>query len=306
MFCFFAGKFIPHFFMAHRSGFVSIIGKPNVGKSTLMNALLGERLCITSAKAQTTRHRIMGIWNDEQHQAVFSDTPGILDPNYKMQEEMMRVVNETFVDSDILLYVLEVLEPINVDLVERLKATGHPVYAVINKIDLSDQEHLEKKVEALSEHFDKPFIFPISALETFNTENLKAAILSSLPENPPYYEKDALTDRPMRFFVSEMIREKILTQYRKEVPYSVEVVVEEYKDNVGLLKIRATIHVARESQKMIIIGKGGRAIKALGTKARKSLEQFLDNRIYLDLTVKVSKDWRDDEKQLKRFGYSEK
>jgi GTP-binding protein Era len=289
--------------MAHRSGFVSIIGKPNVGKSTLMNALLGERLCITTAKAQTTRHRILGIWNDDNHQVVFSDTPGILDPNYKMQEEMMRVVNETLVDSDILVYVQEVREPINTNLVAKLKKTGLPTFVVVNKIDLSHQEALDDKMDKLFVHYERDQVYPISALRDFNTKNLMTGILEALPENPPYYGKDELTDRPLRFFISEMVREKILTQYRKEVPYSVEVVVEEFKDEGKHLRISANIFVARESQKMIIIGKGGLAIKALGTKARRSLESFLDRHIFLEITVKVSKDWRDNENQLKRFGY---
>lgn len=292
--------------MSHHSGFASIIGKPNVGKSTLLNALLGERLCIATRKAQTTRHRILGIWNDDDHQVVFSDTPGILEPHYKMQEDMMRHVNEALEDADIVVYVKEVREPIDEEVIGKVLKLEKPTFAVLNKIDLGSQEEVEAEILKMQELFGTENVFGVSAKHKFNLKELMSKLLDSLPENPPYYDKEDLTDRPLRFFVSEMIREQILERYKKEVPYSVEVVVNEYKEEEELIRIAAEIHVTRESQRMIMIGKKGIAIKHLSIAARTRLRQFLGKKIFLDMTVKVSKDWRNDERQLKRFGYREK
>jgi len=289
--------------MSHKAGFVSIIGKPNVGKSTLMNALIGERLSITNPKAQTTRHRIMGIWNDENHQIVFSDTPGILDPAYKLQENMMTVVNSAIKDSDVILYLVEPDEPFNEIFIEHLQKVKAPVVVVLNKVDLSDQEKVEKRVGEWAALLPKAEILPTSALHHFNTESLLKLMTPHLPVHPPYYDKDELTDRPVRFFISEMIREKILKHYKKEIPYSVEVVVEDYTEEERLDRIQATIYVERESQKMIVIGQGGKAIKRMGTDARRDIENFIRKKIFLDLTVKVRKDWRSNDRDLKEFGY---
>lgn len=289
--------------MSHKAGFVSIVGKPNVGKSTLMNALIGERLSITNPKAQTTRHRILGIWNDENNQIVFSDTPGILDPAYKLQENMMSVVNSAMKDADLLLYLVEPSEPFNENLIDQLQNFKHPIIIVLNKVDLTDQESIEQRIGEWKIKLPAAEILPVSARHQFNTKALLEMMSAHLPEHEPYYAKDELTDRPVRFFVSEMIREKILKHYKKEIPYSVEVVVEEYTEEERLDRIRATIYVERESQKMIVIGQGGKAIKRMGTDARRDIENFIRKKIYLDLTVKVRADWRSNDRDLKEFGY---
>ncbi|MBL4709217.1 MAG: GTPase Era [Flavobacteriales bacterium] len=291
--------------MAHKAGFVNIIGHPNVGKSTLMNQLVGEQLSIITAKAQTTRHRILGIVNEEDYQIVYSDTPGIIDPAYKLQEGMMKFVYSSLKDADLILLMLECGQKELKDekLISFLSNTKLPVIALLNKIDLSDQEKLEGQMTHWHEQLPKATILPISALHSFNVDVLKAKIVSSLPENPPYYPKDSLTDKTERFFVEEKVREKILMQYEQEIPYSTEVAVESFKEGDDIIRIRAVIYVSRESQKGIIIGKGGTKLKLVGSLARKDLETFFGKQIYLELFVKVNKDWRNDEKQLKRFGY---
>ena len=292
--------------MEHKAGYVNIIGNPNVGKSTLMNALVGERLSIITSKAQTTRHRILGIVNDEQHQIVFSDTPGVINPAYKLQENMMDFVHGAFQDADILLYMVETGEKGLKDqkLFERLKNTDLPILLLLNKIDRVEQDFVKEQILFWKELLPNAEIHPISALNKFNLDLVMARIKALLPLSPPYFEKDALTDKPERFFVSETIREKILKYYKKEIPYSVEIEVEEFFDEEDIIKIRAIIFVARESQKGIIIGHKGRALKKVGTLARRDMEAFFQKKIFLDLYVKVNKDWRDDDKQLKRFGYN--
>ncbi|MGB2371774.1 MAG: GTPase Era [Flavobacteriales bacterium] len=292
--------------MEHKAGYVNIIGNPNVGKSTLMNALVGERLSIITSKAQTTRHRILGIVNDEQHQIVFSDTPGVMNPAYKLQENMMDFVHGAFQDADILLYMVETGEKGLKDekLFERLKNTDLPVLLLLNKIDRVEQDFVKEQILFWKELLPNAEIHPISALNKFNLDLVMARIKALLPVSPPYFEKDALTDKSERFFVSETIREKILKYYKKEIPYSVEIEVEEFFDEEDIIKIRAIIFVARESQKGIIIGHKGRALKKVGTLARRDMEAFFQKKIFLDLYVKVNKDWRDDDKQLKRFGYN--
>lgn len=292
--------------MEHKAGYVNIIGNPNVGKSTLMNALVGERLSIITSKAQTTRHRILGIVNDEQHQIVFSDTPGVMNPAYKLQENMMDFVHGAFQDADILLYMVETGEKGLKDekLFERLKNTDLPILLLLNKIDRVEQDFVKEQIVFWKELLPNAEIHPISALNKFNLHLVMARIKALLPVSPPYFEKDALTDKSERFFVSETIREKILKYYKKEIPYSVEIEVEEFFDEEDIIKIRAIIFVARESQKGIIIGHKGRALKKVGTLARRDMEAFFQKKIFLDLYVKVNKDWRDDDKQLKRFGYN--
>ena len=292
--------------MEHKAGYVNIIGNPNVGKSTLMNALVGERLSIITSKAQTTRHRILGIVNDEQHQIVFSDTPGVMNPAYKLQENMMDFVHGAFQDADILLYMVETGEKGLKDekLFERLKNTDLPILLLLNKIDRVEQDFVKEQIVFWKELLPNAEIHPISALNKFNLDLVVARIKALLPVSPPYFEKDALTDKSERFFVSETIREKILKYYKKEIPYSVEIEVEEFFDEEDIIKIRAIIFVARESQKGIIIGHKGRALKKVGTLARRDMEAFFQKKIFLDLYVKVNKDWRDDDKQLKRFGYN--
>ena len=292
--------------MEHKAGYVNIIGNPNVGKSTLMNALVGERLSIITSKAQTTRHRILGIVNDEQHQIVFSDTPGVMNPAYKLQENMMDFVHGAFQDADILLYMVETGEKGLKDekLFERLKNTDLPILLLLNKIDRVEQDFVKEQILFWKELLPNAEIHPISALNKFNLDLVMARIKALLPLSAPYFEKDALTDKSERFFVSETIREKILKYYKKEIPYSVEIEVEEFFDEVDIIKIRAIIFVARESQKGIIIGHKGRALKKVGTLARRDMEAFFQKKIFLDLYVKVNKDWRDDDKQLKRFGYN--
>lgn len=292
----------------HKAGFVNILGAPNVGKSTLMNSIIGENLSIINSKVQTTRHRIMGFLNGEDFQIVFSDTPGIIeDPSYKLHEAMMSFVESALEDADIFLYVTESTSAIlHEKIIERMKNSSAKIIIVLNKIDLSNQEDLEKKVLMWKEHLPDSEVVPVSALHNFNINGILQVILRNLPEGPAYYPKDELTDKTMRFFVSELIREQILIHYKKEIPYSTEVVIEEYKEIPHRIDIKATIFVIRETQKMIIIGKGGQAIKRLGTESRKNIEEFTGKHIFLDLTVKVSKDWRENENQLKKFGYSTK
>jgi GTP-binding protein Era len=292
--------------MTHRAGFVNIVGKPNAGKSTLMNLLVGEKLAIITPKAQTTRHRILGIVNGEDYQLVFSDTPGVLEPAYKLQENMLQQVNEALTDADVLIWLIDISElneASEADFAKILKSTGKPVIVALNKIDLAHQQKLEQAVEICAHILPGAEILPVSALHESGIDFLQRKLISLLPEGPPYYDKDQLTDRPERFFVAEIIREKILMNYSREVPYSVEVVVTEFREAQEPLLIRAEIHVVRESQKAILIGHRGQALKKTGTEARKDIEAFLDRKVYLELFVKVSKDWRDSETQLKRFGY---
>ncbi|TVQ86697.1 MAG: GTPase Era [Bacteroidetes bacterium] len=288
----------------HKSGFVNILGKPNVGKSTLMNALLGEKLSIITPKAQTTRHRILGIANDDDYQIVFSDTPGIIKPGYKLQEHMMSFVYSALEDAD--LFIL-MTEPDN-DFTDektltKLKNTSIPVMLLINKIDLTTMEKVIAKSEQWKRDFPSFMVLPVSALNNFNLDKVMDKILEVIPENPPYFPKDELTDRPLRFFVAEIVREKILLNYQKEIPYSVEVSVEEYREEEKLVRIRCVIYVARNSQKGILIGHKGSALKKIGTQARKDIEEFIGKQVFIELHVKVSKNWRDDEMQLGRFGY---
>lgn len=291
--------------MLHKAGYVNIIGNPNVGKSTFMNAIVGERLSIVTSKAQTTRHRILGIVNGDDFQILFSDTPGIIKPAYQLQESMMGFVKSAFEDADILLYMVEVKEVALKDekYFEKLKNSIIPVVILINKIDTSNQEEVETKIAFWKEQLPNAEIHAISALENFNIQPVFNRIIELLPESPAYYPKDQLTDKPERFFVNETIREKILKHYKKEVPYSVEIDTEEFFEDESIIKIRSIIMVERESQKGIIIGHKGDALKRVGTEARKDLEIFFDKKIFLELYVKVNKDWRNSQKQLKRFGY---
>ena len=289
----------------HKSGFVNIVGNPNVGKSTLMNALVGERLSIVTAKAKTTRHRIMGIVNGEDYQIVYSDTPGILRPNYKLQESMMSFVRSAFSDADVILYVTDVVEKSkkNLDFINRLKDISTPVLLVINKIDLSNQAELEEIYNAWREILPNAEIFPISAQEKFNLDAIFNRILELIPENEAWYDKNQFTDRNLRFFASEIIREKILLHYSKEVPYCTEVVIEAFKESEDIYHVEAIIYVTRDSQKGIIIGKGGEALKRIGTLARKDMETFFEKRVFLQIFVKVNPDWREDDRKLRQFGY---
>lgn len=289
----------------HRAGFVNIIGNPNVGKSTLMNQLVGEKVSIMTSKAQTTRHRIKGIVNGDDFQIVYSDLPGVLDPAYMMQRYMMKFVTDSLQDADIILYLIECGETkCNEELVENIKKLGVPVVFIINKTDKYTAEQVAESEMYWKTIFPDADVFAISALKGVNIDAVRERIVALLPECPPYFPKDALTDRPMRFFVSELIREQILLQYKKEIPYSVEVVVESYKEEPELIRIAATLYVERSTQKAIIIGSKGSAIKKLGTDARMSIEDFLQKHVFLDLSVKVLKDWRNNELQMKRFGYS--
>lgn len=292
--------------MSHKSGFVNIIGNPNVGKSTIMNAMVGEKLSIITSKSQTTRHRIMGIVNEDNYQIVYSDTPGILKPNYKLQEKMMGFVGIALEDADIILYITDVVETLdkNQQYIDRLIKADAPILLLINKIDLANQEKLEELVTIWQKLLPKAKIMPVSAINNFNLDQVFKVILELLPEGPPYFPKDSLTDKTERFFVSEIIREKVLLNYQKEIPYSVEIEVEEFKDTDKLLRIRATIHVVRSSQKGIIIGHKGQALKKLGTEAREDIEAFFGKKVFLELYVKVSKDWRDKDRQLRSFGYN--
>jgi GTPase len=291
--------------MSHRSGFVNILGNPNVGKSTIMNALVGEKLSIITAKAQTTRHRIMGIVNGDDFQIVYSDTPGILKPQYKLQETMMNSVNSAMSDADMILYVTDVNErsAYEGEYIDRIKESGMPVIIAVNKVDLSTQEELEKVVASWHLTFPDSPVFPVSALRKFNLDSLLNAILSKLPEGEPYFPKDQLTDKYERFFASEIIREKILVHYKKEIPYSVEIEIESFTEEKKIIRIRALIHVTRDSQKGIIIGHKGIMLKRVGTEARLDMEDFFKKKIFLELYVKVTKGWRDKPLILKRFGY---
>ena len=289
----------------HKSGFVNIVGNPNVGKSTLMNALVGEKISIITQKAQTTRHRIMGIVNGEDFQIVYSDTPGVLKPNYRLQESMRKFSNSALTDADVLLYVTDVFDSNdkNADFIEKVNLNTAALVLVINKIDLIDQEKLEVLVDKWKELLPRAEIYPASALEKFNIEPLFKRIRDLLPESPPFFEKDQLTDKPARFFVNEIIREKILLNYEKEIPYAVEVEVEQFKEEDKLIRINAVIYAERDSQKGIIIGHGGKSLKKVGTEARKDLEVFFDKKVFLELFVKVEKDWRNKDTKLKNFGY---
>jgi len=291
--------------MTHKSGFVNILGNPNVGKSTIMNALVGEKLSIITSKAQTTRHRIMGIVNGEEFQIVYSDTPGILKPQYKLQERMMTFVNTALSDADMILYITDVTERCanEGEYIDKIKDSGIPVIIAVNKVDLTNQADLEKVVESWHQTFPDSPVVPVSALKNFNLDSLLNAILAKLPESPPFFPKDQLTDKYERFFASEIIREKILVNYKKEIPYSVEIEIESFKEEKNILKIRALIHVARDSQKGIIIGHKGSMLKRVGTEARHDMEDFFKKKVFLELYVKVTKDWRDKPLILKRFGY---
>ena len=292
----------------HRSGFVNIVGNPNVGKSTLMNALVGERLSIITSKAQTTRHRIMGIVNGDDFQIVYSDTPGVLRPNYRLQEQMLEFSRSALVDADVLLYVTDVQDTPDknadfLDKVKRMSAAGTKVFLIINKIDLTTQDTLDNLVEFWHRELPDAIVFPISAKEQFGVEQLFAAIKAALPECPPFFDKDQLTDKPARFFVDEIIREKILLCYDKEIPYSVEVEVESFLEEEEIIRISAIIYVERESQKGIIIGHKGTALKKVGTLARKDIEVFFQKQVFLQLFVKVDKDWRSSQARLRHYGY---
>ncbi|MBR5593923.1 MAG: GTPase Era [Bacteroidaceae bacterium] len=292
----------------HKAGFVNIVGNPNVGKSTLMNLLVGERISIATFKAQTTRHRIMGILNTDDAQIVFSDTPGVLKPNYKLQEAMLRFSRSALRDADVLLYVTDVVESLekNSDFIEEVRKLDVPIIVLINKIDLSNQAELVKKVELWHELIPEAEILPISATAKFNVDAVMKRVMELLPESPPYFEKDALTDKPARFFVTEIIREKILLHYDKEIPYVCEAVVEQFKEDDGKIYIKALIYVERDSQKGIIIGHEGSALKRVATDARRELEKFFGKRIFLEIYVRVDKDWRNSDRQLRRFGYDQK
>lgn len=294
--------------MTHKAGFVNIIGNPNVGKSTLMNAFVGERLSIITSKAQTTRHRIFGIVNGDDFQVVFSDTPGVIKPAYQLQNSMMDFVKSAFEDADVFLYMVEVGEKQLKDesFFNKLKHTNIPVLLLLNKIDKTDQDFLEEQVDYWKETLPNAEIYPISALNNFNVKEVFDRILELLPESPPYFDKDSLTDKPERFFVNEIIREKILLNYNKEIPYSVEVVTEEFKEDEDIIRIRVVIMVERTSQKGIIIGHKGAAIKKVGIESRVDLEKFFGKQVHLETFVKVNKDWRNNNNQLKRFGYSNK
>ena len=292
----------------HKAGFVNIVGNPNVGKSTLMNLLVGERISIATFKAQTTRHRIMGILNTDDAQIVFSDTPGVLKPNYKLQEAMLRFSRSALRDADVLLYVTDVVESPekNSDFIEEVRKLDVPILVLINKIDLTNQAELVKKVELWHEIIPEAEILPISATAKFNVDVVMKRVMELLPESPPYFEKDALTDKPARFFVTEIIREKILLHYDKEIPYVCEAAVEHFKEKDNSIYIKALIYVERDSQKGIIIGHEGAALKRVATDARRELEKFFGKRIFLEIYVRVDKDWRNSDRQLRRFGYDQK
>lgn len=291
----------------HKAGFVNIVGNPNVGKSTLMNLLVGERISIATFKAQTTRHRIMGIINTDDTQIVFSDTPGVLKPNYKLQESMLAFSESALQDADVLLYVTDVVETPdkNSDFLQRVSRMKVPVLLLINKIDLSNQKELEQKVESWHELLPVAEIFPISAVAKFNVDNVLRRIRELLPDSPPYFDKEQWTDKPARFFVTEIIREKILLYYDKEIPYATEVVVDSFKESGKIIHIKATIFVERESQKGIIIGHKAVALKKISTEARKTLEKFFGKSIYLEIFVKVDKDWRNSNRRLEVYGYKQ-
>lgn len=292
----------------HKAGFVSIVGNPNVGKSTLMNLFVGERISIATFKAQTTRHRIMGIVSTDDYQIVFSDTPGVLKPNYKLQEDMLAFSVSSLEDADILLYVTDTVEKQskNEDFISKVKKLNIPILVLINKIDLSNEKEVTKLVEYWHEQIPQAEIVPLSAKARFNVDNVQKRIVELLPESPDYFDKDQLTDKPSRFIVSEIIREKILLYYDKEIPYSVEVLVTEFKEDKKLIRIVATIFVERESQKGIIIGHGGVALKRVGEEARRDIQKFFDKKVFLQLYVKVNPNWRNSSKSLESFGYEPK
>ncbi len=289
----------------HKAGFVNIIGNPNTGKSTLMNALVGEKISIITSKAQTTRHRIMGIVNSDDFQIVYSDTPGVLQPNYKLQESMLNFSKSALTDADIFLYVTDIYETAdkNIDFLNKVKKSSIPVLLVLNKIDLSNPKQVDDLTVFWQTLLPQAEIFPTSALEKFNVDNLLNRVIELLPVSPPFFPKDQLTDKSERFFVSEIIREKILLHYKKEIPYSVEIEVEEFRNEEKIIKIRSIIYVARNSQKGIIIGHQGKAIKRVGTEARIDMEEFFGKKVFLELFVKVSKNWRDSPLSLEKFGY---
>ena len=289
----------------HKSGFVNIVGNPNVGKSTLMNRLVGERISIITSKAQTTRHRIMGIVNTDDMQIVYSDTPGVLRPNYKLQESMLNFSESALDDADVLIYVTDVIETIdkNEEFLQQVKKEKCPILLLINKIDQTDQTKLEALVQEWSGILPQAEIIPIAALSNFNVNYVKQRVEELMPASPPYFEKDALTDKPARFFVTEIIREKILLYYQKEIPYAVEVLVEMFKEEDDLIHIKALIICERDSQKGIIIGHGGQALKKVGAMARKDIERFFGKKVFLEMFVKVEKDWRNRDKMLRAFGY---
>ena len=289
----------------HKSGFVNIVGNPNVGKSTLMNRLVGQRISIITSKAQTTRHRILGIVNTEEYQIVYSDTPGVLRPNYKLQETMLGFSESALDDADVLLYMTDVVEKTdkNEAFLSKVQKVQAPVLLLINKVDLSNQKELEELVDKWKVLLPKAEIYPLSASNNFYVDTVKNRILELLPESPPFFEKDALTDRPARFFVTEIVREKILLYYQQEIPYAVEVVVEEFKEEAKIINIRVLIIVERDAQKGIIIGNKGAALKKVGTMARKDIERFFDKKVFLQMFVKVEKDWRNRDNILRRFGY---
>ncbi len=290
---------------SHKAGFVNIIGNPNVGKSTIMNGLTGEKLSIITSRAQTTRHRIHGIVNGDDFQIVYSDTPGNLTPKYRLQENMLKAARSAFADADIILYVTDVTEPagMNAEFMNKLKHARVPVILVINKIDLAGQEQVEALHQDWNRLVPKALILPLSAREGFNLDRLFDLIMDNLPENPPFYPKDAITDKSERFFAGEIIREKILLNYRQEIPYAVEIEVEEFRDTPQIIRIRSVIYVERESQKGILIGKGGSSLKKTGTGARLDMEKFFGKKVFLELFVKVKKDWRNNDRMLKDFGY---
>lgn len=291
--------------IAHRAGFVNILGRPNVGKSTLMNAMVGEKLSIITSKAQTTRHRIHGMLNDENYQIVFSDTPGILDPSYKLQEAMLKSARTALTDADIVLYITDPFEKTDgSDLfLEKIRKIEAPVILIINKVDLSSQEDLEQLVDNWKILLPGAEIIPISALKKFNVQTVFSRILELLPVSPPYYPKDMLTDKSERFFAGEMIRERILVHYKKEIPYSVEIEIESFKEEENIIRIRAIIYVERETQKGILIGHQGNALKRIGRESRLEMESFFQKKIFLEMHVKVQKDWRNNDRKLKNFGY---
>ena len=291
--------------MAHKSGFVNIVGSPNVGKSTLMNQLVGEKLSIVTSKAQTTRHRILGIVNDEDYQIVFSDTPGVVNAAYKLHEAMMEYVNASLKDADVLLFITDTFESEmnHKETLDKIKKLKVPVLCLINKIDLSNQEKLTDRVEYWQEQLPSALIYPISALHKFNIDQVWNKILEPIPESPPYYDKEEISDRPMRFFISEIIREKIFLHCQKEIPYSCQVEIEEYKEEEAIVRIRALIIVERDSQRGIIIGRGGEMLKRIGREARIEMEKFIGQKVYLENYVKVDKDWRSTEAKLKKYGY---
>ena len=292
--------------MKHKAGFVNIIGNPNVGKSTLMNAIIGEKLSIVSHKVQTTRHRILGILNDKNFQIIFSDTPGIINPSYKLQENMMNTVYSSFEDADILIYMIAVGEGdiSNEHILKRIKSASIPVLLLLNKIDLASQDIIKDQIDKYQNDFKNAKVLPVSALNNFNIEEVKSILIELLPESPAYYEKDQLTNKSERFFVEEIIREKILKHYKQEIPYSVQVQVEEFIDEKLIIKIRAIIFVMRESQRGIIIGHKGMGLKRIGEESRRDIEKMVAKKVFLETPVKIRKNWRNDSNQLKKFGYN--